>query len=195
MVIQGQDIIEGRVIGSCRNTDISAIRVDSNDLVTAELGGSDKLRVGQRVYPICNPLGLMGAPTVTMGMISALNRSITGPNGRLMNVVQTDAAINPGNSGDPLVDVKGRVVAVNTAIIPYAQGIRFAISINSVKDCLSRIKIPKKYATPYIGIDDLGITLRIALYYGLYTSRGILVTNVTKTALPLKRVSNQEVLS
>jgi len=182
IVIQGQDIIEGQIIGSCRNTDVSAIKVDAKDLIIAELGDSDKLRVGQRVYAIGNPLGLMGGPTVTSGVISALDRTITGPNGRPMSVVQTDAAINPGNSGGPLVDAKGRVIAVNTAIIPYAQGIGFAIPINSVKDCINKIKNPEKYATPYIGIDGIGITPRIANYYGLYTSKGVLVTNVVENS-------------
>jgi serine protease Do len=180
VVIHGQDIIEGRVVGSCRNTDISAIKVESKDLVVAELGDSSKLRVGQRVYAVGNPLGLMGGPTVTSGVISALDRTITGPNGRPINVVQTDAAINPGNSGGPLVDMKGRVIAVNTAIIPYAQGIGFAIPINSVKECINKIKDPEKYATPYIGIDGIGITPRIATYYGLYTNKGVLVTNIVE---------------
>lgn len=182
VVIQGQDIIDGRVIGSCRNTDISAIKVEVKDLVVAELGDSDKLRVGQTVYAIGNPLGLMGGPTVTSGVISAIDRTITGPNGRPMKVVQTDAAINPGNSGGPLVDTKGRVIAVNTAIIPYAQGIGFAIPINSVKDCVNKIKDPEKYATPYIGIDGIGITPRIANYYGLYSTKGVLVTNIVENS-------------
>jgi S1-C subfamily serine protease len=180
VVIQGQGIVEGRVTGSCRGTDISTIRVETRNLMVAELGDSSKLRVGQRVYAIGNPLGLMGGPTVTTGVISALNRTISGPSGRPMSVVQTDAAINPGNSGGPLVDVKGRVVAVNTAIVPYAQGIGFAIPIDAVKDCLNRIRDPERYATPYIGIDGIGITPRMASYYGLYASKGVLVTNVVE---------------
>ncbi|MBN1683718.1 trypsin-like peptidase domain-containing protein [Candidatus Bathyarchaeota archaeon] len=191
VVIQNQDIIEGQVIGSCRNTDISAIKVDSRDLTVAELGDSTKLRVGQTVYAIGNPLGLMGGPTVTSGVISALDRTINGPNGRPMNVVQTDAAINPGNSGGPLVDNKGRVIAVNTAIIPYAQGIGFAIPINSVKDCVNKIKNPEKHATPYIGIDGIGITPRIANYYGLYSNWGVLVTNVVENS-PSDKVGLQQ---
>jgi len=180
VVIQGQDIVEGRVVGSCRGNDISAIHVETHNLMVAELGDSNNLRVGQRVYAIGNPLGLMGGPTVTTGVISALNRTISGPSGRPINVVQTDAAINPGNSGGPLVDVKGRVIAVNTAIVPYAQGIGFAIPINAVKDCLNRIRDPERYATPYIGIDGIGITPRIASYYNLYANKGVLVTNVVE---------------
>ncbi len=103
------------------------------NLQAAELGDSDKIRVGQRVYAIGNPFGLAGGPSVTSGVISAINRTIESESGLIENLVQTDASINPGNSGGPLVDVTGKVIAINAAIIPFAQGIGFAIPVNSAK--------------------------------------------------------------
>ena len=119
--------------------DIAVVKVDAKEIQSAELGDSDKLRVGQRVYAIGNPFGLSGGPTVTSGVISALNRTIESDRGLIENLVQTDAAINPGNSGGPLVDLEGKIMAINTAIIPFAQGIGFAIPINSAKICTTDI--------------------------------------------------------
>ena len=124
------EILRGKLIGSCAVHDTAIIKVAKEQLAAAELGDSDKLRVGQRFYAIGNPFGLTGGPTVTSGVISALNRTIESQRGFLENLVQIDAAINPGNSGGPLVDLEGRVVAINTAIIPCAQGIGFVIPIN-----------------------------------------------------------------
>lgn len=178
VVLYDNNLVEGKVMGSCRSSDIVAIRIEGDSLPVAELGDSEKLRVGQRVYAIGNPFGLEGGPTITSGVISALNRSIQSPEISMMNLVQTDAAINPGNSGGPLVDTQGRVVAVNTAIIPYAQGIGFAIPINAVKECVERIKHPERYLTPYVGVYGVSVTPQIASYYNLATERGFLVTNV-----------------
>jgi S1-C subfamily serine protease len=145
-------VLEGRVIGMCSTHDMAIIRVKGEKLPAAELGDSDKLRVGQRVFAIGNPFGLAGGPTVTSGVISALNRSIESPRGMIENLVQTDAAINPGNSGGPLVDVQGKVVAISTAIIPYAQGIGFAIPINSAKKCTNEIVAHGTMIRPWLGV-------------------------------------------
>jgi serine protease Do len=98
----------------------------------------------------------------------------------MLNLVQTDAAINPGNSGGPLVDVKGRVVAVNTAIIPYAQGIGFAIPINTVKECLEKVRNPERFTAPYIGVYGIAVNPRVATYYELPIDMGFLITNVVE---------------
>lgn len=182
VVLSGNNLVEGRIIGSCQSIDIVLIKVDSSDLTPAELGDSNKLRVGQRVYAIGNPFGLAGGPTVTSGVISALNRSIQDKQVSLQNLVQTDAPINPGNSGGPLVDTSGRVVSVNTAIIPYAQGIGFAIPINSVKECTEQIKVHGRFTTPWIGIYGLSVTPQVASYYNLIVNKGILVTNVVQNS-------------
>ena len=115
------EVLHGKLVGTCISDDIAVIKINGENLPTAELGNSDELRVGQTVFAIGNPFGLAGGPTVTKGVISAVKRSIRSERGLIENLVQTDASINPGNSGGPLVDVHGRVVAINTAIVPFAQ--------------------------------------------------------------------------
>ena len=129
VTLWNNEILEGRIVGSCPIHDIAVVKVAGRSLQACNLGESDKLRVGQRVYAIGNPFGLAGGPSVTSGVVSAINRTIESSRGMIENLVQTDASINPGNSGGPLVDLDGKVVAINTAIIPYAQGIGFAIPI------------------------------------------------------------------
>ncbi|MEM1565374.1 MAG: PDZ domain-containing protein, partial [Candidatus Bathyarchaeia archaeon] len=119
-----------------------------------------------------------GGPTVTSGVISALNRTIESRNELLENLVQTDAAINPGNSGGPLVDVNGRVVAINTAIIPFAHGIGFAIPINSAKKCAYDIIARGAHVRPWLGIIGLSLSREISSYYGIPLDEGVLVTRV-----------------
>ena len=102
----------------------------------AELGDSDNLKVGQIVIAVGNPFGLIGGPTVTTGIISALNRNIQFENG-VIELIQTDAAINHGNSGGPLVNTDGEIIAINTAKIPYAHGIGFAVPVNTAKTILT----------------------------------------------------------
>jgi len=171
-------VLEGTVIGTCSTHDVAIIKVKEEKLPAAEMGDSNKLRVGQRVFAIGNPFGLAGGPTVTSGVISALNRSIESPRGMIENLVQTDAAINPGNSGGPLVDMKGKVVAVNTAIIPFAQGIGFAIPINLAKKCTNEIIAHGSMIRPWLGVSGLTVTREVASYYGLPIDKGVLVTRV-----------------
>lgn len=171
-------ILQGRLIGSCAVHDTAVVKVDGKELPAAELGDSDKIRVGQRVYAIGNPFGLSGGPTVTSGVISAVNRTIESQRGLLENLVQTDAAINPGNSGGPLVDLEGRVIAINTAIIPFAQGIGFAIPINAAKNCTGEMVKEGTSIRPWLGIIGLSVTDDLARYYNLPLDRGVLVTRV-----------------
>ena len=173
-------MVEGVIVGSCAIHDIAVVKISGNkrNLQAAELGDSDKIRVGQRVYAIGNPLGLTGGPSVTSGVISAINRTIESDRGFIENLVQTDAAINPGNSGGPLVDVTGKVIAINNAIIPFAQGICFAIPINSAKSCTDEIVIEGGVKRPWLGIVGLTLTREISRYYGLPVNRGVLVTRI-----------------
>ena len=164
--------------GSCAVHDTAVVKVEGKNLQAAELGDSDKLRVGQRVYAIGNPFGLAGGPTITSGVISAINRTIESHRGLLENLVQTDAAINPGNSGGPLVDLEGKVVAISTAIIPFAQGIGFAIPVNSAKKCTGEMITDRISSRPWLGIIGLTLTEEISRYYDLPAEQGVLVTKI-----------------
>jgi len=172
------EVLHGKVVGVCGSDDVAVIKVDGKNLPTAELGDSDKLRVGQTVFAIGNPFGLAGGPTVTKGVISAVNRSIRSERGLIENLVQTDASINPGNSGGPLVDVQGRVVAISTAIVPFAQGIGFAIPVNSAKRCATEIITHGRVIRPWLGVSGLSLTPEIASYYNLPVEKGALITEV-----------------
>jgi S1-C subfamily serine protease len=176
------EVLEGTIVGSCAIHDIAVVKVDRSGrkLQAADLGDSDKIRVGQRVYAIGNPFGLAGGPSVTSGVISAINRTIESDSGLIEDLVQTDASINPGNSGGPLVDVTGKVIAINTAIIPFAQGIGFAIPVNSAKVCANEIVTGGLARRPWLGIVGLSLTREIAHYYGLPVDHGVLVTRVAE---------------
>ena len=172
-------VLEGKIVGLCAVHDIAVVKVEGKNFQSSKLGDSDNLRVGQSVYAIGNPFGLAGGPSVTSGVISALHRTIESNRGLIENLVQTDASINPGNSGGPLVDTEGNVVAINTAIIPFAQGIGFAVPINSAKSCTSDMLAGGVSRRPWLGVIGLTITKEVASYYGLPVDHGVLVTKVT----------------
>ncbi len=172
-------VFEGKLVGAYRGLDIAVLRIDADNLIAAKLGDSDKLRVGQRVFAIGNPFGLAGGPTVTSGVISALKRTIHSKRGIFRDLVQTDAAINPGNSGGPLVNVDGEVIAINTAIIPFAQGIGFAIPINVAKEVAKEIIVYGFYRRIWLGIVGVSLNQQIAKHYNLPVERGVLVIRVT----------------
>lgn len=172
------EVLSGKLAGKCGSDDVAIVKVDGKDLPVAELGDSDKLMVGQTVFAIGNPFGLAGGPTVTRGVISAVKRSLRSERGLLENLVQTDAAINPGNSGGPLVDTQGKVIAINTAIVPFAQGIGFAIPINSAKRCATEIITHGRMIRPWLGVSGLTITPEIASYYDLPVDKGALINQV-----------------
>jgi len=180
VTLGNNEVLEGTISGSCAIHDIAVVKVRKENLLAAELGDSDKLRVGQRVFAIGNPFGLVGGPSVTSGVVSAVNRTIESERGLLENLVQTDASINPGNSGGPLVDITGKVIAISTAIIPFAQGIGFAIPINSAKTCTDDIVTEGIAKRPSLGIVGLNLTREIARYYDLPIDQGILVTKVAE---------------
>ena len=175
-------VVEGTIVGSCVARDIAVVKVEGKNLQWAELGDSDKLRVGQAVYAIGNPFGLAGGPSVTSGVISALNRTIESDRGLIENLVQTDAAINPGNSGGPLVDMEGRIVAISTAIIPFAQGIGFAIPVNAAKACAIDILTEGGTKRAWLGVVGLTLTEEIGQYYNLPVGHGVLVTKIAEAS-------------
>jgi S1-C subfamily serine protease len=143
------------VMGSDPATDLSVIRVSTNGLSIVELGNSDTLRVGQLAIAIGNPLGFQS--TVSAGVVSALGRSLRSRSGRLIeNVIQTDVALNPGNSGGPLVNSRGEVIGINSAMIYMAQGISFAIPINTAKWVVGELVKYGRVRRAYLGISVMG---------------------------------------
>ena len=170
---------QGEVLGSDAMSDIAVVRVDAEGLPAVKLGDSDKLVVGQIGIAIGNPYGfILPGPTATVGVISALKRHIHVEGHMYEDLIQTDASINPGNSGGPLVDSSGMVVGVNTANIPFAQGIGFAIPINSARKIAKEIIEHGRVIRPYVGVAGLTLTREIAESYELPYERGVLVVKV-----------------
>ena len=173
------DEYEGELLGRDPEFDAALIRVEgARSVKSVKLGDSDKLKVGQMVIAIGYPLGLLGEPTVTLGVVSAIGRSIRTPVGVLEGLIQTDAAINPGNSGGPLLNLDGEVVGMNTAIIAGAQGIGFAVPINLVKLTIDEILRFGRVVRPRLGIYGVDLSKPMARYFRLPVEKGVLVVGV-----------------
>ena len=172
-------VLSGTVVGGDEETDIAVVRVESKGFRAADYANSDELKVGQPVLAIGNPLGLPGGPTVTSGVISSLRRHLGRGPGDGLPVIQTDAAVNPGNSGGPLVDLRGRVVAINAATIPYAEGIGFAIPINAALSAAREIVANGRIARPWLGIGGYDVDRRLSAYYGITSRHGVFASEIT----------------
>lgn len=169
----------GEVLGSDAVSDVAVVRVDGENLPAVKLADSEKLVVGQIAIAIGNPYGfLLPGPTATVGVISALKRHIHIEDHMYEDLIQTDASINPGNSGGPLVDSSGMVVGVNTANIPFAQGIGFAIPINTARTIAKEIIEQGRVIRPYLGISGLTLSREIAESYDIPHEKGVLVVKV-----------------
>ena len=167
----------GKIVGYDKRSDLAVIKIDAENLPYLPLGDSDKLEPGQFAIAIGNPYGLNR--TVTLGIVSALNRTIIEPNGvRLENLIQTDAAINPGNSGGPLINIKGEVIGINTAIKSDAQGIGFAIPINKAKEIANKLIKEGKITYPWIGIRGYAITSDMLDYIKFPVNKGVVIAEV-----------------
>ncbi len=183
---------EGDLVGEDPDTDLAVVRINGANFLATPLGDSQKIRVGQLVIAIGNPYGFQC--TVTSGVVSALGRSLRSISGRLIdNVIQTDAALNPGNSGGPLVTSWGDIIGVNTAMILAAQGICFAIGINTAKFVAGRLIKEGKIRRSYIGLGGQNVPLlrRIVRFYHLPVESGVLVVSIEEHS-PAKRAGVSE---
>jgi S1-C subfamily serine protease len=177
--------LDAKIVGTDVFSDLAVIQISAAGLPVAELGDSSTLVQGQSVIAIGSALGDF-LNTVTAGVISGLGRSVdTDNNVKLEDLIQTDAAINEGNSGGPLIDTHGRVIGINTLIVGrgtsgvVAEGLGFAMSSNTVREVAAQLIATGLVARPYLGIGYQAVSPRLASYYGLSVSAGVLVTEVT----------------
>ncbi|MEK7235335.1 MAG: trypsin-like peptidase domain-containing protein [Nitrospirota bacterium] len=169
----------GRVVARDFLLDLALVKITATDLVPATLSPLPVLEIGESVVAIGNPLALKGGSTVTVGVVSAVDRSVLTPDGEtLYDLIQTDAAINPGNSGGPLVDLAGRVIGINVAIAPSAQAISYAISMEAIYPHIQSMIVRGSVLRPDIGFTPVTITASIMASFGLEGDRGVLALNV-----------------
>ena len=172
---------DGSVIGHDDDTDLAVVKISAGELAALRLGTARDLRQGQLVVAIGNPFGFQH--TVTAGVVSATGRSLRARTGRLMTgLIQTDAALNPGNSGGPLVNTAGQVVGINTAVIVPAQGISFAVSADTAALVIPQLLRDGRVRRSYLGLagQDVPLPRRLVRHHGLRTSQGVLVTEVIR---------------
>jgi len=192
-VIDGADhikvtLIDGRetdaeLIGKDKDSDLAVIKIYEPNLAVSKMGDSSDLRIGQLVVAIGNPFGYQH--TVTAGVVSALGRSLRSVTGRMIdNIIQTDASLNPGNSGGPLINTEGEVIGVNTATIMQAQGLCFSISINSAKDIAHMLIRDGKVRKAFLGIhmQDVNLHPRVINFHSLHNKKGVYVMAVEKNS-------------
>ena len=172
---------EAILVGEDPDTDLAVIRVSAPNLQALKLGSSKNLKVGQMAIAVGNPYGFQ--TTVTAGIVSALGRSLRSDSGRLIDdIVQTDAALNPGNSGGPLVSSRGEVIGVNTAVILPAQGICFAVAVDTAKFVASRLIRDGKIRRSFIGVagQNVAIPRKIVRHFNLPNENGVLIVSFEK---------------
>lgn len=168
--------VNGTTVWADESLDLAVIKIQADNLVAAPLGDSKGLLVGEDAVAIGNPLGLSFQRTVTAGIVSALNRTVVDTDIFMEDLIQTDASINNGNSGGPLINIKGEVIGINTIKVPNAEGMGFAIPINIIKPVVNSIKGKGTFTTPIIGIK--GIDKEMNGYQNIQVKKGILINEV-----------------
>ena len=177
VVLQDEREFPARVVGADQDSDLAVLRIESDQpLPSIEMGDSEDLMIGETIIAIGNPFGF--SHTVTTGVISALHRSIRSEDRVLHDFIQTDASINPGNSGGPLLNVNGELIGINTAIYAKAQGIGFAIPINTARRIVSDLIRHGEVVLPWIGLQVQELEERVAAYMNLEDKKGLLVRSV-----------------
>ena len=174
---------EAFLTGDDPDTDLAVIKIYASGYSVARLGNSEDLQIGQLVIAIGNPYGYQH--TVTTGVVSALGRTLRTNSGRLVdNVIQSDAPLNPGNSGGPMINADGEVIGVNTAVIRGAQGLSFAVGINTAKDIAGHLIKDGKVLKAYLGImmQEITINPRIINFYNLKNAKGLFVVSIEKNS-------------
>jgi S1-C subfamily serine protease len=184
--------IEGFLIGKDPDTDLAILKIYSEGYSVAKLGDAQDLKIGQFVIAIGNPYGYQH--TVTTGVVSALGRTLQTQSGKLVdNVIQSDAALNPGNSGGPMINTDGEVIGVNTAIIQGAQGLSFSVDVNTAKEIASQLIRDGKVFKAYLGIriQEVQLNPKVKQHYNLTNQRGIFITKIEPDS-PASRSQLQE---
>ena len=166
------------VVGASKVRDLAILKIDAVGLNPIEMGDSENLKVGQFAIAVGNPLGL--GSTVTFGMVSAVDRTIQSQRTFLEGLIQTSAQINPGNSGGALVDSEGNLIGVPTAMIPWSQGIGFAIAVNTLKGVFDELVETGTVQTPWMGIVGVTLNKGIASHYNLQVEKGALLVEVPR---------------
>lgn len=174
VILPDGDELEAEVTGFDRDTDLAIIKIYGSGYSAAKLGISSDLKIGQIVIAIGNPLGYQHS--VSMGVLSGTGRSMHTPDGHLMdNILQSDTALNPGNSGGPLINTDGDVIGINTAIIPFAQGLSFSIGIDTAKEVAKYLVREGRVTKAYLGVmvNEIEINPRIRSFYHLKSEKGV----------------------
>lgn len=184
--------IEATLIGKDPDTDLAILKIYSEGYSVAKLGDASQLQIGQFVIAIGNPYGYQH--TVTTGVVSALGRTLQTQSGRLVdNVIQSDAALNPGNSGGPMITTDGEVIGVNTAVIQGAQGLSFSVDINTAKEIARQLITDGKVFKAYLGLmlQEVNINPKVRSHYNLPNKKGLFVTKIQNDS-PASRSQLQE---
>ena len=178
VTLENGKIFSGKIRGVDTMMDLAVVRIEASGLHVPEMAKDGNLKIGQMAIAIGSPLGLVGGPTVTAGVVSALERSVQTEVTFMEGLIQTDAAINPGNSGGPLINSSGLVIGINSAIIPFAQGIGFAIPIEPAMWIAEQLMERGEVIRPWISINAVDVNPKLVAYYNLPIDKGVVITKL-----------------